>query len=94
MQLKLKRYYLNMNDKDIESSSNEDICDFDNPNIYRLISLPFGGFLAIDPEHIHCFKRRIKTKVVSKKLRNSMKITAFCQIDEYDASTKKTKEGK
>lgn len=49
--------------------------------------------MAIDPDNIHCYRRRIKTKVITKKLRTSMKITGFCQIDEYDPATKKTKDG-
>ena len=82
-----------MNEKDIEQGSSEDTVEFDNPNVYRVLPLHFGGFIAIDPENIHCYRKRIKTKVISKKLRNPMKITAFCAIDEFDSATKKTKEG-
>ncbi len=84
---------MNLAEKDIESASShhEDLAEFESPNIYRVLPLDFGGFLAIDPDFIHCYKRRIKTKVVSKKLRTTMKITGFCPIDHYDPATKKTK---
>lgn len=63
MQLKMKRYYLNIAEKDIESSSNDDHLDFDNPNILRVRELEFGGFIAFDPENIHVYRKRIKSKI-------------------------------
>lgn len=84
-----------MADKDIESSGtpSEDQAEFDSPSIYRVLPLDFGGFIAFDPEYIHCYKKRIKTKVVTKKLRTPMKVTGFCALDSFDPLTKKTKEG-
>lgn len=91
----MKRYYLNIADKDIENAaSHHDVeAEFESPTVYRILPLDFGGYLAIDPDFIHCYRRRIKTKVVSKKLRSTMKITGFCPIDSYDPITKKTKQG-
>ena len=55
--------------------------------------MEFGGFIAIEPEFIHCFKKRIKHKVVSKKLRKPLKIKAICSIDKYNKDTKLTEDG-
>ena len=81
MSLKLKRYILNVAEKDLKpgevSATNEDVVELDNQNIYKIISLPFGGFIAIDPENIHCYKRRIKSKLVTKRLRKPMKFTGI-----------------
>jgi hypothetical protein len=56
--------------------------------------LPFGGFLAFEPEFIHCYKKKIRNKLVSRKLtRKPIKVSAITPIDEFDPSNKKTKEG-
>jgi len=73
-----------MADKDIETSQNDDQVDFDTQTLYKLKELEFGGFIAFDPEHIHCYRKKIKNKVVFKKLRKPMKVTALTNIDQYD----------
>ena len=82
-----------MVEKDIESNTNEDQAEFENPSIYRVREMEFGGFIAFDPENIHCYRKRIKSKIITKKLRNPMKVTAFCAIDTYDPLTKRTQKG-
>lgn len=67
--------------------------ELENTNIYRVFPLAFGGFLAFDHEYIHCYKKKFRFKLVSRKLRKGMRIAAITQIDEYDPITKKTKEG-
>jgi len=94
MQHRLKRYYLNIADKDIEAGGVDETLEFEGVNIYRVVPLEFGGVIAFEPDYIHCYRRRIKTKVISKKLRNQMKVTSICAIDSYDPFTKRTKEGK
>ncbi|CDW78610.1 dna damage-binding protein 1 [Stylonychia lemnae] len=91
--LRVKKYTLNMADKDIEPTSNDDQVDLESSTTYRIKELDFGGFLAFDPEYIHCFRKRIKNKIISKKLRKPMKITAFNSIDQYDPIMRKTKDG-
>ena len=91
--MQLKKYELNVADKDIESQANEDVATFEGNNVYQIYPLDFGGYLAIEPDQIHCYKRRVKTKVVSKKLRKHMKIKAISRIDKYNSETKLTTEG-
>eukprot|EP00347_Sterkiella_histriomuscorum_P011081 403373826 len=92
-QLKLKKYYLNILEKDIEPAQNEQQLDFENMHIIRVKELEFGGFIAFDPENIHCYKKRINSKIISKKLRKPMKVTSITAIDQYDPLTKRTKQG-
>lgn len=93
MSLQLKRYELNIGDKDIETSAVEDIATFESLNVYKVVPLEFGGYLAFDTDFVHCYKKRIRTRVVSKKLRKPMKIKDICQIDKYDPETKLTQSG-
>lgn len=55
--------------------------------------LEFGGMIAFDTEFIHCYKRKLKSKLISKRLRKPMKVCAIAPIDKYDPLTKKTREG-
>jgi hypothetical protein len=84
VQLKMKRYELSMADKDIESGQAEEVADFESNQVYKVFPLIFGGYIAFEPELIHCYKRKIKTKIVSKRLKNPMQVTAICLIDQYD----------
>lgn len=85
---------MNLTEKDIiDSQASEDICEFDNNNIYKIIPLDFGGFLAFDPDYMHVYRRKVRTKVISKKLRSQMIIKAVCNIDIYNPTTKLTEEG-
>lgn len=58
-----------------------------------MFPLEIGGFIAFEPDYVHCYKRRIRSKICSKKLRNVMKVTAICAIDKYNRETKLTEEG-
>jgi hypothetical protein len=62
-------------------------------NIYKVMPLEFGGFLAFEPDYVHVYRKRIRTKVLSKKLRTSMTVKAICNIDKYNPITKLTDEG-
>ena len=97
----MKKYELNAAEKDIVAASNisggggtsEDTVQFESNEVYLIQQLEFGGYLAFEPNFVHCYKRRIRTKVVSMKLRNPMRIKAICQIDKYNSETKLTAEG-
>jgi hypothetical protein len=56
--------------------------------------LEFGGFLAFEPDFVHVYKRRVKSKLLSKKLRTSMIVKAVCNMDKFNPVTKLTEEGK
>jgi hypothetical protein len=82
--MKVKRYNMNIAERELKSSdipSMEEVTELDNINIYKVIPLPFGGFIALDPENIHCYKRRIKFKLVSKVLRKPLRFSGFTLID-------------
>lgn len=87
----MKKYYLNIQEKDIEPVSHDDHVDFDSHHIYRVMELEFGGIIAFDPENIHCYRKRIRSKINSKRLRKPMKVSAITPIDQYDPLTKRTK---
>lgn len=85
-----------MADKDIEpvyGTSGDEDCVFESSHVYLLRPLEFGGFIAFDSDNVYLYRKRIRSKIVSKRLRNPMKITAICPIDEYDPQTKRTKDG-
>lgn len=58
--------------------------------IYKVFPLEFGGFIAFEPEYIHVYKRKIKNKIISKRLRTLMKVKSICKMDEYNPETKLT----
>lgn len=96
--MKLKRYQLKLDDKDLKTSDgtptfNEDNVEFESPNVYKLLPLVFGGFLAFDSQTVHCYKKKIRFLLSSKKLKRPLRVTAVCLIDEFDAASGKTKEG-
>mgnify|MGYP001807394320 CR=1 FL=1 len=72
---------MNIAEKDIEAGPSDETLEFESQNIYRVMPLDFGGMIAFEPDAIHCFRRKIKTKVVTKKLRSSMKVVGFTAID-------------
>lgn len=79
-----------MTERDLEGQNQDEICEFKSLNIYKILPLEFGGFLAFEPEYIHVHKKEIKMSIISKKLRDSIKVTSICSIDTYDPATKTT----
>jgi Mono-functional DNA-alkylating methyl methanesulfonate N-term len=57
------------------------------------VPLVFGGYLAFDPENVHLYKKKIKLRLLTKKLRTLMKVAAICQIDDYEPVLGKTPDG-
>ena len=76
---------MNLADKDIvDSGAIEDVCEFESNNVYKVVPLEFGGFVAFDPDYMHVYRKRVRTKVISKKLRSQMVVKAICNIDHYN----------
>ena len=68
--------------------------EFSSNTVYKVVSLKFGGFLAFDVDQVSYCSRDLKTKPsFSRKLRSSLAVTGFCEVDEYDYETKRTKQG-
>ena len=62
--------------------------------MYRVEALSFGGFLAFDINTIsYCRKDLHPAVVFHQQLRSPHTVTAFCQVDEYDTKTRKTRDG-
>lgn len=97
MQLRVKKFNMSLIDKDLKSSdtnSTEDTVELEKLSAYMIYPLDFGGFLAIDPDNISVYKKKLKTKLLTKQLRKVMQVKAIIAIDEFDPATNLTKEGK
>ena len=67
MVTKMRKYHLNLTDKDIVLDiSGDDIHEFESSSIYLVYPLLFGGFLAFDDKTIYCYLKK-KGKPVALK---------------------------
>lgn len=97
MSLRVKKYNMSIIDKDLKSSdtnSTEDTVELEKLSTYMICPLDFGGFLAIDSDNISVYKKKLRTKLLTKQLRKVMQVKAIIAIDEFDPYTNLTKEGK
>ena len=62
--------------------------------IYHIEPLPFGGFLAFDPEHVYFYADGSDKCVDARKLRKAFVASAITKVDEYDPATGQTTQGK
>jgi hypothetical protein len=84
MQLWFKKYHLHIDQKDLkpsQESGSESVVKLPNKNVYRIFPLPFGGFLAFDPENVICYRKNIRHTLITKKLRKIMRINSICPMD-------------
>ena len=84
MQLWFKKYHLHIDQKDLKAaqdSGTESVVKLPNQNVYRIFALPFGGFLAFDPENVTLYRKNIRLTLITKKLRKIMRVNAICPMD-------------
>ena len=88
--MRLKRYLLDIQGKDLKSVHEQqdhhhhhqhsrhdrDVVELDS-GVYKVEPLCFGGFLAIEADKVHCYRRNIQEKLLTKELRKSMRIKCF-----------------
>lgn len=56
--------------------------------------MPFGGLLSFEHSTFTLYKKQpLRHRLITKKFRKPLEVTAVCPIDEYDPLTCKTKEG-
>jgi len=62
--------------------------------IYHFEPLPFGGFLAFDPEYVYFHADGLGHPIDARKLRRPLVVSALTRVDQYDPKTGMTTEGK
>lgn len=55
--------------------------------------MDFGGFLAFDIDQLAYCSGDFKQPLIYRKLRTPLTVTAVCQVDHFDHTTGKTKDG-
>ena len=71
-----------------------DTVTFVSQSIYNVLPLPFGGFLAIDPDFMYLYADSKNLCIDARKLRQGVVFSAILQYDEFDKETMLTKQGK
>ena len=86
------KYQLDLGEQELVAADKEAV-KFVSNAIYKILPLPFGGFLAFDPEFVY-FYGESHDCIDARKLRQSMVISALLQYDDYDPVSMLTTEGK
>jgi len=68
--------------------------EFSSNTTYRVDPLIFGGFLAFDIDMVSFVKGDLAQRgIFYKPMRSPLKVTALCEVDEFDENTWSTKTG-
>lgn len=94
-QLQLLRYKLDLNEQELVAEQGPgSVVSFVSDSVYHILPLPFGGFLAFDPEFAYLHVDGSADCVDARKMRRSLVFSAVMQYDEYNPETMLTTEGK
>lgn len=75
LSFRVKKFNMSLVDKEFKTSdinSTEDTIELEKLSTYLIHPLEFGGFLAIDPDNITVYKKKLRQKLVSKQLRKTL----------------------
>lgn len=93
---KLIKYRLDMVEQELVAleGAKDSAIEFVCKEIYHIEPLPFGGFLAFDPEHVYFYADGSDKCIDARRLRRPLVASAIAKVDDYDPNTGQTTQGK